>query len=153
LVRRIEAIAASLAQSREVWLAVVALELQFAAAPAGAAAAAFRRPIGIGIFWLVQISSAWSEAIGAVANQSQAPRGPGPALMRGGKVDIIANEVGNWITPSIVTFHQDQRLVGDSAVPQPIANPRNTVFAVKRLIGRRFADPGVRGGSNRFRTK
>ena len=67
-----------------------------------------------------------------------------------GKVEIIANEVGNRITPSIVSFSEGQRFVGDSAVPQLISNPRNTVFAVKRLIGRRFNDPEVQGEIGRL---
>jgi heat shock protein 5 len=67
-----------------------------------------------------------------------------------GKVEIIANEVGNRITPSIVSFNEGQRFVGDSAVPHLIANPRNTVFAVKRLIGRRFNDPEVQGELKRL---
>ena len=60
-----------------------------------------------------------------------------------GKVDIIANEVGNRITPSIVSFNEGQRFVGDSAVPQLITNPTNTIYAVKRLIGRRYDEPEV----------
>ena len=60
-----------------------------------------------------------------------------------GKVDIIANEVGNRITPSVVSFHEGQRFVGDSAIPQLISNPTNTIYAVKRLIGRRFDEKEV----------
>jgi heat shock protein 5 len=67
-----------------------------------------------------------------------------------GKVEIIANEVGNRITPSIVSFNEGQRFVGDSALPQMISNPRNTVFAVKRLIGRRFNDPEVQSELKRL---
>lgn len=62
-----------------------------------------------------------------------------------GKVEIIANEVGNRITPSIVSFNEGQRFVGDSASPLLISNPVNSVFAVKRLVGRRFNDPEVQG--------
>ena len=67
-----------------------------------------------------------------------------------GKVEIIANEVGNRITPSIVSFNEGQRFIGDSAMPQLISNPRNTIFAVKRLIGRRFNDPEVQGELKRL---
>ena len=67
-----------------------------------------------------------------------------------GKVEIIANEVGNRITPSIVSFSEGQRFVGDSAMPQMISNPKNTVFAIKRLIGRRFNDPEVQGELKRL---
>ena len=67
-----------------------------------------------------------------------------------GKVEIIANEVGNRITPSIVSFSEGQRFIGDSAMPQLISNPRNTIFAVKRLIGRRFNDPEVQGELKRL---
>ncbi|KAK8884449.1 Endoplasmic reticulum chaperone BiP [Tritrichomonas musculus] len=67
-----------------------------------------------------------------------------------GKVEIIANEVGNRITPSIVSFSEGQRFVGDSAMPQMISNPKNTIFAIKRLIGRRFNDPEVQGELKRL---
>ncbi|KAH0790932.1 78 kDa glucose-regulated protein [Histomonas meleagridis] len=67
-----------------------------------------------------------------------------------GKVEIIANEVGNRITPSIVSFSEGQRFVGDSAMPLLISNPHNTVFAVKRLIGRRFDDAEVQSEIGRL---
>jgi len=67
-----------------------------------------------------------------------------------GKVEIIANEIGNRITPSIVAFHDGQRFVGDSASPFIISNPQNSVFSVKRLIGRRYTDPEVQSELKRL---
>ena len=57
-----------------------------------------------------------------------------------GGVTIIANEQGHRITPSIVAFTDDERLVGDAAEAQATVNPNNTIFEVKRLIGRKFPD-------------
>ena len=65
-------------------------------------------------------------------------------VYRNGKVDIIANDQGNLITPSYVAFTgQGERLVGDSAKNQATVNPENTIFDVKRLIGRNFSDKSV----------
>ena len=60
-----------------------------------------------------------------------------------GKVEIIANEQGNRITPSYVAFTDFERLIGDGAKSQEAMNPVNTVFGVKRLIGRKFDDAAV----------
>jgi len=57
-----------------------------------------------------------------------------------GGVEIIPNEMGNRITPSVVAFTETDRFVGDGARNQQPANPENTVFAVKRLIGKKFND-------------
>ncbi|KAJ4732765.1 Heat shock 70 kDa protein [Rhynchospora pubera] len=59
------------------------------------------------------------------------------------RVEIIANEQGNRTTPSCVAFTCHERLVGDAANNQINTNPTNTVFAIKRLIGRRFSDDSV----------
>ncbi|HEX8224890.1 MAG TPA: molecular chaperone DnaK, partial [Allosphingosinicella sp.] len=64
------------------------------------------------------------------------------ALMEGGKPKVVENAEGARTTPSIVAFTKDgERLVGQPAKRQAVTNPENTVFAVKRLIGRRFDDP------------
>ncbi|KZT57619.1 heat shock protein 70 [Calocera cornea HHB12733] len=64
-------------------------------------------------------------------------------VQRGGRVEIIANDQGNRITPSWVSFSDDERLVGDAAKNAYSSNPKNTVFDAKRLIGRRFDDAEV----------
>ena len=66
------------------------------------------------------------------------------AIMEGGKPRVIENSEGDRTTPSIVAFTKDdETLVGQSAKRQAVTNPANTVFAVKRLIGRRFQDDVV----------
>ena len=64
-------------------------------------------------------------------------------VYKNGKVDIIANDQGNRITPSYVAFTDNERLVGDPAKNQMALNPYNTIFDAKRLIGRRFKDKEV----------
>ncbi|MBC8176833.1 MAG: molecular chaperone DnaK [Deltaproteobacteria bacterium] len=66
------------------------------------------------------------------------------AVMEGGDPIVIANAEGSRTTPSIVAFTDSgERLVGQTAKRQAVTNPENTVFAVKRLIGRKFASPEV----------
>ncbi|KAJ4794788.1 Heat shock 70 kDa protein [Rhynchospora pubera] len=57
------------------------------------------------------------------------------------RVEIIANDQGNRITPSCVAFTPADRLIGEAAKNQVDTNPINTIFDMKRLIGRRFSDP------------
>ncbi|KAL8502418.1 hypothetical protein ACS0TY_021533 [Phlomoides rotata] len=59
------------------------------------------------------------------------------------RVEIIPNDQGNRTTPSYVAFTDTERLIGDAARNQVAMNPHNTVFDVKRLIGRHFSDPSV----------
>ncbi|MGJ3647360.1 molecular chaperone DnaK [Sphingomonas sp. GlSt437] len=64
------------------------------------------------------------------------------AVMEGGKPKVIENAEGARTTPSIVAFAKGgERLIGQPAKRQAVTNPDNTVYAVKRLIGRRFDDP------------
>ncbi len=66
------------------------------------------------------------------------------AVMEGGKPRVIENSEGDRTTPSIVAFTKDDEVVvGQSAKRQAVTNPQNTLFAVKRLIGRKFADDVV----------
>jgi molecular chaperone DnaK len=66
------------------------------------------------------------------------------AVMDGSDAKVIENAEGARTTPSIIAFADDgERLVGQPAKRQAVTNPTNTLFAVKRLIGRRFEDPAV----------
>jgi len=66
------------------------------------------------------------------------------AVMEGGKPKVIENSEGDRTTPSVVAFTKnDEVLVGQSAKRQAVTNPINTLFAIKRLIGRRFEDDVV----------
>jgi molecular chaperone DnaK len=66
------------------------------------------------------------------------------AILEGDKPKVIENAEGHRTTPSIVAFTDDgETLVGQSAKRQAVTNPSNTLFAVKRLIGRRYDDPVV----------
>jgi molecular chaperone DnaK len=66
------------------------------------------------------------------------------AVMEGKEPKVIENAEGSRITPSVVAFTEDgERLIGQPAKRQAVTNPENTFFAIKRLIGRAFADPVV----------
>jgi len=66
------------------------------------------------------------------------------AIMEGGKPKVIENSEGSRTTPSVVAFTEDgEILVGAPAKRQAVTNAKNTIYAVKRLIGRRFEDPEV----------
>lgn len=64
-------------------------------------------------------------------------------VYRNGHVEIIANDQGNRITPSWVSFTNTERLIGEAAKNQAALNPERAIFDVKRLIGRKFDDPEV----------
>lgn len=65
------------------------------------------------------------------------------AILDGDKSKVIENAEGDRTTPSIIAYTDDETLVGQSAKRQAVTNPQNTLFAVKRLIGRRFGDKVV----------
>lgn len=64
-------------------------------------------------------------------------------VFKQGNVQILANDQGNRTTPSHVAFTDTERLVGEAAKNQAVANPVNTIYDAKRLIGRKFSDPIV----------
>ena len=67
------------------------------------------------------------------------------AIMEGGKAKVIENSEGDRTTPSVIAYTNDgEVLVGQSAKRQAVTNPKNTLFAIKRLIGRRFGDSVVK---------
>merc|ERR1719301_232008 len=70
--------------------------------------------------------------------------------MKGGSVEIIANDQGNRITPSYVAFTDSERLIGDAAKNQATTNPVRTIYDVKRLIGRKFSDKEVQRDASHF---
>ena len=65
------------------------------------------------------------------------------AIMEGANAKVVENSEGARTTPSIVGFTDDERLVGQPAKRQAVTNPSDTLFAVKRLIGRQYNDPMV----------
>src|SRR5688572_14000905 len=67
------------------------------------------------------------------------------AVMDGGKPKVIENSEGDRTTPSIIAFTKDgEVLVGQTAKRQAVTNPQNTLYAIKRLIGRKFDDDVVK---------
>jgi len=66
------------------------------------------------------------------------------------RVEIIANDQGNRTTPSFVAFTDTERIIGDGAKNQAAANPTNTVFDAKRLIGRRYSDQTTQSDIKHF---
>jgi molecular chaperone DnaK len=67
------------------------------------------------------------------------------AVMEAGEPTIIPNSEGGRLTPSVVAVSkQDERLVGTVAKRQAVTNPDNTIFSIKRLMGRKYSDPQVK---------
>merc|ERR1712054_278464 len=64
-------------------------------------------------------------------------------IFKNGRVEIIPNELGSRITPSVVAFTDEERLVGEAAKNQGTVNPTRTIYDVKRLIGRKFVEKEV----------
>jgi heat shock protein 70-2 len=72
-------------------------------------------------------------------------------VFKNGRVEIIANDQGNRITPSYVAFTSEgERLIGDAAKNQLTSNPENTIFDAKRLIGREWTDNNVQSDIKHF---
>ena len=71
-------------------------------------------------------------------------------VWKNNKVEIITNERGNRITPSYVSFIDNQRYIGESAKEQIVSNSKNTLFDIKRLIGRKFNDEVVQNDLHHY---
>ncbi|KAK5987907.1 Endoplasmic reticulum chaperone BiP [Cladobotryum mycophilum] len=71
-------------------------------------------------------------------------------VMQKGKVEILVNDQGNRITPSYVAFTDEERLVGDAAKNQAASNPTNTIYDIKRLIGRKFNEKDIQNDIKHF---
>jgi heat shock protein 1/8 len=71
-------------------------------------------------------------------------------IWKNGGVQIIANDRGNRTTPSYVSFDGNERYIGDAAKEQLVYNMQNTLFDIKRLMGRKFNDPGIQHDLSHF---
>ncbi|KAI0026088.1 heat shock protein 70 family [Xylariomycetidae sp. FL0641] len=71
-------------------------------------------------------------------------------VMQKGKVEILVNDQGNRITPSYVAFTEEERLVGDAAKQQAASNPHNTIYDVKRFIGRKWDEKTLQSDLKHF---
>ncbi|KAI3324265.1 heat shock protein 70 family [Xylariaceae sp. AK1471] len=71
-------------------------------------------------------------------------------VMQKGQVEILVNDQGNRITPSYVAFTDDERLVGDAAKQQAANNPYNTIYDVKRFIGRKWDEKSLQADLKHF---
>ena len=65
------------------------------------------------------------------------------AVFRNNKVEIIPNEIGEYTTPSLVSFTDNGILVGEETLNQLITNPKNTIYSIKRLIGKTYKDKEI----------
>ncbi|KAK0924094.1 Hsp70 ATPase ssc1 [Friedmanniomyces endolithicus] len=107
---------------------------------------AYRAPIGLQRRWATteNVKDAGEKVKGPIIGIDLGTTNSAVAVMEGSQPRIIENSEGGRTTPSVVAFTKEgERLVGISAKRQAVVNPENTLFATKRLIGRKFKDAEV----------
>ena len=75
------------------------------------------------------------------------------SVWRNGRIEVIPNENGKYLTPSIVSYAKNKELIGDEAKNKKISFPECTFYDVKRLIGRRYKDKSVQDDINKLSYK
>ena len=97
----------------------------------------------IGILFVICVSCENGEDMGTIIGIDLGTTYSCVGFVKNGRVEIIANELGNRITPSFVAFTEQERLVGDAAKNQASLNPENTIYDIKRILGRNYNDNTV----------